>query len=257
MIRPNRWCALLTGAAILLSATTVPAAMKATPEFVKGETRPMTIALLPPVASVVKAKVVKTEEMIEESTEFGAMFGAALEGVIRAGGYEVRRVTPEEVNADPRLQEYVVDANRRYEELSTQVRPNKIKKRLYNAGDEARLLADYLNVDAIAFSRLQVVAATGGRTAVALLVGLGTLGATSASLMMVDGDTADVEALFISTYVGASAKAIEENPEAEIAAVAASTMAKLPAAGAAAAAREGEDEDEDVVSDVESLLEEN
>jgi hypothetical protein len=241
-------------AMLAMLASPAMAAMRATPEFESGETRPKTIAVLPVQASVVKAKVVETESLVEESTLFGGMFANGLRGILEGAGYRVRFVTPDEVNADPQLQEYVVDANRRYEELSSQVRPNRIKRRIYNAGDEARLLADYLDVDAVAFSRLQVVAAAPGRTAVALLVGIGSLGTSSASLMLVDGDTADVEALFFGTAVGSSAKSIEEDPQGEMARMAASTLTRLPPAGEAAADESADDED--VLSEVESLLEE-
>ncbi|HLF13249.1 MAG TPA: hypothetical protein VJA26_18775 [Gammaproteobacteria bacterium] len=245
---------LLIGAAALLSAGQAPAAMRATEEFKDGSTRPVSIALLPVQATVVKAKVVETEELIEESTELGALLGRELDAVMEANGYAVELISPERVNADPQLQEYVIDANRRHDEMLGQLRLNRVKRRIYNAGDEIRLLADYLGVDAIAFSRLQVVAATGGRTAVALLVGIGSIGGTSSTLSLVDGDTADLEALFTSTYAGASYKAIEENPEGQMAQVAKSTLNRLPPADASVRAEEGDDED--VLSDVESLLNE-
>ncbi|HEY8518962.1 MAG TPA: hypothetical protein VIN61_02685 [Gammaproteobacteria bacterium] len=245
----------LVALGLLLASGSAGAAMRATDEFREGTTRPLKVALLPVHATVVKAKVIETENLVEESTELGRLLAAEIDELMRAGGYQVEVIDADRVNVDPRLQEYVVDANRRYDELLGQVRPNRIKRRLYNAGDEARVLADYLGVDAIAFTRLQVVAATGGRTAVALLVGIGSMGGASANLALVDGDTGDLEAWFVSTYVGASAKSIEENPQGEMAQIAASMLAKLPGADPTLRVEEEPESDEDVLSGVEALLE--
>jgi hypothetical protein len=250
----NRIGWIVVGAAALLTATQAPAAMRATDEFKAGSTRPVSIALLPVQATVVKAKVVQTEELIGESTQLGAMLGMQLDTVMESKGYAVEVISPERINADPKLQEFVVDANRRHDEMLGQVRLNRVKKRIYNGGDEMRVLADYLGVDAIAFSRLQVVAATGGRTAVALLVGIGSMGGTSSTLTLIDGDTADLEALFTSTYVGASYSAIEANPDGQMTQVALSTLDRLPPADPSV--RSDEPSDDDVLSDVESLLQE-
>ncbi len=234
-------------------ATTAQAAYRATAEFDAGSTRPVSIALIPVHATVIKAKVVESEQMVEESSELGEMLGDALAGILEHQGYLVKHVDAQEVNSDPQLQEYVVDANRRYDELSGQIRRNKIKRRIYNAGDEIKLLASYLDVDAIAFTRLQVVAATGGRTAVALLLGIGSTGGTAASLSLFDGTTGDLEAQIVSTYMGESAKSIEERPAAEMALIAASMLDDLPLADPALRAETGADED--VLKDLESLLE--
>ncbi|HEX6999601.1 MAG TPA: hypothetical protein VF322_15790 [Gammaproteobacteria bacterium] len=244
----------LVALGLLLASASAAAAMRATEEFRDGTTRPLKVALLPVHATVVKAKVIQTENLVEESTELGRLMAAEVDELMRAGGYQVEVIDADRVNADPRLQELVVDANRRYDDLVAHVRPNRIKRRIYNAGDEVRVLADYLGVDAIAFTRLQVVAATGGRTAVALLVGIGSMGGANANMSLVDGDSGDLEAWFVSTYVGASAKSIEENPQGEIAQIAASMLAKLPAADPTLRVEETES-DEDVLSDVESLLE--
>ena len=74
----------------------------------------------------------------------------------------VRVLTPEEVSADPALQELVLDARRRYTEMLTQVRlrlPRQIGKRRYEAGDEMRVLASKLGVDAVGFAEIQIYAA--------------------------------------------------------------------------------------------------
>jgi hypothetical protein len=245
---------VLIGAGALLAAAQVFAAMRATPEFQDGTTRPVSIALLPVQATVVKAKVVESENLVDESSELGGLLAAELEAIMESNGYLLELVSPERINADPRLQEYVVDANRRYDEMLGQVRLNRVKRRIYNAGDEMRLLAGYLGVDAIAFSRLQVVAATGGRTAVALLVGIGSMGGTSSTLSIVNGSSGDLEALFISANTGGSYKQIEEDPRGQMARVAAATLARLPNADPSVQAVQTDDED--VLAEVESLLNE-
>lgn len=244
-----RWLLI---AVLALVATQAFAAYRATPEFEQGATRPVSIGLIPVHAAVIKAKVVQAENLVEESTELGDMLGAELAALLEEQGYEVKLIDSGQVNADPQLQEYVIDANRRYDELSGQIRRNRIKRRIYNGGDEVKLLADYLGVDAIAFGRLQVVAATGGRKAVGLLLGIGTIGGTSASLSLIDGGSGDLEALLVSTYVGASYNSIEEHPEAEMAQIAASILAKLPPADPAA--RIETRSDEEVLGEIESLL---
>ena len=245
---------ILIGAGALLAAAQVFAAMRATPEFEDGSTRPVSIALLPVQATVVKAKVVESESLVEESSELGGYLGTELDSLMESNGYAVELITPARINADAQLQEYVVDANRRYDEMLTQVRFNRVKRRIYNAGDAMRLLADYLGVDAVAFSRVQIVAATGGRTAVALLVGIGSMGGTNSTLSIVDGDTGDLEALFMSAYTAGSYKQIEEDPRGQMAKIAAATLARLPNADPSVHVEQADDDD--VLSEVESLLNE-
>lgn len=246
------WFTLLACAGMLLSVD-LSAAIRSTPEFTEGATRPVSVAVIPVQSVVVKAKVVQTEELVEESTIFGRHFGAALASLLAEKGYSVRAVSSEDINSDPRLQELVVDANRRFEELNEQIRRGRVKRRIYNAGDQVRLLADYLNVDAIAFSTLQVQAATGGRTAVALLVGLGGMGATFATVSLIDGISGDLEAYMYSAGFGAGYNAIMEDPEGRMADLADNVLDRLPDADPDA--REAPT-DADVLLDIESLLEE-
>lgn len=86
-------------------AVAAGAAMHATAEFEEGATRPRTIVFLPPHASLVRQKVIKSEQQIEESTELATYLGANVEAQFKAQGYEVRVLRPDEINADPALQE--------------------------------------------------------------------------------------------------------------------------------------------------------
>jgi hypothetical protein len=177
------------------------AAMHATEEFEQGATRPRSIAFLPPQAMLIKRKIVQTEQQIEESGDLAGYLGASVEAAFKAQGYEVRVLTPADVGADPELQELVLDASRRYSEMLTQVRtrlPRQIAKRRYEAGDEIRLLAAKLGVDAVGFAEIQIYAAAAGASAVSILTGFGASGSsTLISVSLIDGETSNIEAFFV------------------------------------------------------------
>lgn len=235
-----------------LSAAQALGAMNTTPEFESGETRPVSIAVLPVEATVVKDKAVNNENLIEEGIEYGALYASRIETLMGEKGYTVEIIDPERINADPRLQEYVVDANRRYDEMMSHVRPRRIKRRKYNAGDEVRLLADYLGVDAIAFSQLQVTVTPMGGAIVSALFGAGSSAGTTSSLSLVDGTTGDLEALFSSWDADMPGKKTEGELQQRVIQIAEAALAELPAADPSA--RRAEDSDADVLSEVESLL---
>ena len=254
--------ASVTAALLCFAGTSARAAMHATPEFESGATRPVSIAFLPPHVDVLKRKIVQSEQQIEESTEFVDFLAASLEKEFAAQGYRVTVLTAEQVNADPSLQELVVDADRRYRELLSQVQtklPRQIGKRRYQAGDEMRLLAAKLGVDAVGFADMQIVAAAKGASAVALLTGIGAAGsATMLSVSIIDGHSANIEAYFVPPALRrgslAGYDAIMEDPAGKIAQVAELSLRDLPVADASARAPTPGGEDKDVVSDVESLL---
>jgi hypothetical protein len=235
--------------------------MHATPEFEAGTTRPRSIVFLPPHAALIKQKIIQTEQQIEESGELAGYLGASVQAAFAAQGYEVRVLRPEEVNADPELQELVLDADRRYTEMLTQVRtrlPRQIGKRRYEAGDEMRLLAAKLGVDAVGFAEIQIFAAAAGASAVSILTGFGSAGSsTLVSVSVIDGKTANIEAYFVPPVLRrgsiAGYDAIMADPAGRIGEITEATLRDLPEADAAA--RATTESDEDVLSDVESLLE--
>jgi hypothetical protein len=178
----------------------------------------------------------------------------------KAQGYEVRVLQPDEVNADPELQELVLDASRRYAEMLTQVRtrmPRQIGKRRYEAGDEMRALAAKLGVDAVGFAEIQIYATAPGATAVGLILGGSAGSSTLISVSVIDGATANIEAFFVPPVMRrgsmAGYDAIMADPAARIAELTEATLRDLPQADAAA--RATSESDEDVLSDVEELLE--
>lgn len=257
---------LLTSAVAAIAmagACAANAAMHATQEFEQGTTRPRSIAFLPPQAMLIKQKIVQTEQQIEESGELANYLGSSVEAAFRAQGYDVRVLTPEEVSADPELQELVLDASRRYSEMLTQLRarlPRQIAKRRYQAGDEMRLLAAKLGVDAVGFAEIQIFAAAPGASAVSILTGFGSAGSsTLLSVSVIDGTTANIEAFFVPPVLRrgsmAGYEAIMEDPGGKIAEITKATLRDLPQVDAAARASRDEESDEDVLSEVEDLLE--
>jgi hypothetical protein len=262
MFRPQTISLACAAGLCVVFALEAGAAMHATEEFETGATRPRSIAFIPPHVSLLKRKIVQSEAQIEESNEFSAYLAASVQSTFADQGYEVRVLTPEEVNANPDLQELVLDADRRYTEILAQVRtklPRQIGKRRYEAGDEMRLLAAKLGVDAIGFADMQIVAAAAGASAVAVLTGFGSAGSsTLLSVSIIDGGTANIEAYFVPPVLRrgsiAGYDAIMADPAGKIAEVTGLTLRDLPAVDAAARVSAGQD-DEDVLADIEGLLE--
>jgi hypothetical protein len=239
------------GVALMLPAS---AAMHATKEFEAGDTRPKTIAFLPPHATLVKRKMIKAEAQLEESTEFSGYLAGAVKNEFAKQGYDVRMLTPDEINANRDLQELVLDADRRYTELLNQVRlklPKQIAARRYQAGDEMRVLASKLGVDAIGFADLQMIASAPGAM---FMYGGGT--SSMLTVSVIDGGTATIEAYFVPPVLRRGSitgyEAVKADPAGKIGNMAELTLKELPPA--AAQARTKTRSDDDVVSDVESLL---
>lgn len=252
------------GAGVLIgAAATANAAMHATEEFEQGTTRPRSIVFLPPQAMLIKKKVIQTEQQIEESGELASYLGTSVEAAFKAQGYEVRVLRPEEVSADPELQELVLDASRRYSEMLTQLRlrlPRQIAKRRYEAGDEMRLLAAKLGVEAVGFAEIQIFAAAAGASAVSILTGFGSAGSsTLISVSVIDGATANIEAFFVPPVLRrgslAGYDAIMADPAGKIGELTEATLRELPQVDSAAVSSSEAESDEDVLSDVEDLLE--
>lgn len=239
------------------------AGMRATDEFVSGETRPVTIALLPAHAEILKQQIVSTQSQVEESAMLAEHLAAAVAEEFEGHGYVLKILTPEMINADPELQGLVVDADRRYQEVLTQLQrriSKNIEDREYNAGDEMRLLAQRLGVDGIAFTRIEIAAAGKGRQAMAWTVGIGSTGSsTMMSVSVIDGRTADIEAYFVPPILRrgrafAGYNEFIENPEESMGKITAATLKELLDADPALRAQFATD-DEDLFSELDALLE--
>lgn len=231
----------------------------ATDEFADGSTRPVSIVVLPSHVELVKQKLLRQEAQVEESGDLEGHLTAAVAQEFRSRGYEVRIVDVDAIAADPSLQELVVDANRRFDELMTNVgarlsKSKNVQNREYNAGDEAKLLAARLGVDALVFARMQMVAPGAGVRA--LNFGVGGE-AAMLTVTIVDGISGDVEA-YITLPAMKRGKMfgghdeIVANPETEMANYAGATLEDLPNADPSLRTERSE---QGVISDLESILE--
>lgn len=251
MIRSNIGI-VVAGVAMLAWSAHSHADRGFTAEFESGATRPLSIALLPADASVTRAKVAQTEGLVDESVVYGELFNKQVESLLTAKGYKIQIVDPVRINADPRLQEYVVDANRAHEEMMGQYRPKRLEKRIYNAGDSVRLLADHLDVDAVAFSWLSMTIVPAGKAIVSSLIGGSTSG-TSSRLTIVDGTTGDLEAVLFGIALVTPGDKSDQELHGYVVKLADNTVDRVPAADPNARI-EVATGDEDVLSEVESLL---
>lgn len=248
---------LMTAAAALLSASYAAAEMHATEEFESGATRPVTVALLPSHVELMKQRMIRREAEVEEAGELEAHLTAAVATELRAKGYDVRVVTAETINADPELQGLVIEADRRFDELLANVSMRlrkQIESRRYHAGDTITLLAARLGVDAIAFTRMQLIASA--KAVQALNFGMGGT-QTMMSVSLVDRNTTDIEA-YVTLPIMRRGKAfggyddVMKDPDVEMARFAEATLGDLLDADPSLRA---ETADQDVLSDLESLLE--
>jgi hypothetical protein len=258
-IRLPGFLAAAVAAAGMVVGQLATAKVIATDEFEDGSTRPVSIVVLPSQVELVKQKLLRQEAQVQESGDLEAHLTSAVAQEFRAHGYEVRVVDVDAIAADPALQELVVDANRRFDELMTNVgsrlsKSKNVRNREYNAGDEAKLLASRLSVDALAFARMQMIAPGAGVRA--LNFGVGGE-AAMLTVTIIDGVSGDVEA-YITLPTMKRGKMfgghdeIVENPETEMANYAAATLDELPKADPSLRTEESP---EGVISDLESLLE--
>lgn len=257
-MKPSKVIAIIIGGAAVCCAQLATAEMHATDEFASGATRPVTIALLPSRVELVKQRIIRQKAQPEEAGELEGHLTAAVETELREKGYEVKVVSHEAIGADPELQELIVEANRSYDELlaNVSVRLRKqIETRRYHAGDTMTLLANRLGVDAVAFVRMQLIAAAKGVQA----LNFGMAGSqTMMSVSLIDKNTTDIEA-YVTLPILKRGKAfagydeVTRNPSEEMAKFADATLGDLLAADPSTRVVQS---DEKVLNDLESLLDE-
>ena len=262
--------ACLAGLLLLSASALAGAADYMTPEYALAKYRPKTMVLIPPMAEVVKNKVASTEQMIEEGAVLEDAAAAVLKKMFAELGYQLHVVTVDEVNADPDLQRMVRAMNDRYdEELHLMAgRGKDIRSRRFSFGDEARILAARLQAEAIVISRISASGATGGQKTMAVLIG-GSIGHAAMSIGIIAGDNGDVEGFFSGIESNVSPEKIANQPVETMAGVSQKLLKDYPAAGEVAKVKKSWPQetnrvvpatgahDEDVLSDLESLLEEN
>ncbi len=190
-IKPGHW---LSATLVLVAITAsiplrVEAGRVATPEFLRGETRPKSVALLPlrgPSRSPSRViKLIYADEALEKRA------GQSLAKLLREKGYAVKALTKDEVNADRQLRELVLHANKRFDEEWQLLwkRRGKVKKRRYRVGADASLLASKLEVDGVIFARIFISRS-------------GSAGSLHLYVSVVNGTTGHVEAFFAEHSMG-------------------------------------------------------
>lgn len=240
----------------MFSLGAAQAEMHATEEFEDGETRPITVAVLPAQVNLIKQRMIRREAQVEESGELEAHLSSAVAGELAGKAYEVELITAERINADPELQELVVEANRRYDEVLgniTRRLRKQIEDRSFHTGETLTLLANRLGVDAVAFVRMDLIA--NARGVQALNFGMG--GAqTMMSVSLVDGNTTDVEA-YVTLPIMRRGRMfggyddVMENPDEEMGKFASATIDDLLEADPSLRV---EDSGESVLADLDALL---
>ncbi len=210
-----------------------------TNEFRSLELRPETIALLPARTSLTEGGVFKSENKVGETAGLEDALGNYLEKEMTKRGYTVRRLTFDEIGADPQLAELLNAANQRYDEeyatIST-FKVDDVKNRRYSIGEHGRRLANYLGVDALAFPRKQIVAASSGSKFLQVIgASDDKQGGINMEFVLVHARTGDVEALFgavsksgTSTFGGISLKKILKKADKYMKKIAATATKKMP-----------------------------
>lgn len=163
-------------AALLLSVGAAFARGYMTPGFRSKQSRPMTLAVLPPHADFIKSKVVMTDQMLAESAALEREASQALKSQLEAKGYRVRLVTPGDLAKNQRLRDLVVKVNDRWAEEWGRIvyRPRHVKQKRFNGGGDAVRLATFLKVDGIAVTRVIAVGVTKGKAFMSGFMNMGT-----------------------------------------------------------------------------------
>jgi hypothetical protein len=248
--------AALGSFAMLVLAQTAFGEMHATTEFESGANRPVTIALLPAQVELVKQRMIRREAQVEEAGGLEKALTDAVAAELGKKGYAVRVIMADDINADAELQALVVEANRRFDEVLTNISARlskNIETRRYQVGDTITVLAKRLDVHAVAFVRMQLIAAAKG----VQILNMGMAGAqTMVSISLVDVNTTDIEA-YVTLPVLRRGKVfggyedVMNDPEEEMAKYAEATLSDLLDADPGARAAQPDD---NVISDIEQIL---
>ena len=241
-----------------------------TTEFRNLELRPKTIALLPPLSSLAKKGVFSSQDQVGETALLEASLTRELEKQLTSRGYEVRVLSAEEINNNIDLKTLLNNADQRYDEEYTRIvalKVSGVKYRRFSVGEQARLLAQYLEVDAVAFPRMQAVGASGAAMVFSPTGG----GQINMEFALAHARTGDIEAFFGAInsggLFGKSLDSILEKPDKHMAKIAKTATKKMPKVGKALKAQKLKEEvnelvlydevnEETVLDDLEGLLDE-
>lgn len=254
-----RTAAVALSTACAFAASIARGEVHETAEFAAGTTRPVSVVVLPSQVELTKQRLIRQEAQVEESGILEPYLTDAVAREFRARNYDVRVIDAAAIAQDPSLQEIVIDANRRFTEMlaNVQARLRKsrfVEERRYNAGDTAKLIAARLGVDAVVFTRMQIIAPAAGVRAFNLGMGGETAMMT---VTIVDGTSADIEAYITTPGLrrGSAFGGHDEimaDPGGEMGKYAEVTLNQLQAADPTLRV---EQSDESVLDDLEALLE--
>lgn len=216
-------------AALALGASPANARHFETQQFLDDEMRPLALALLPPQAELIEQRAVFSEELVAEARAFEESMTKWIQTQLENKGYAVKILTAEEINADPEVQKLVYAVNSRYDEEREKLRkrPWDLEKHRYGCGDDLRVLADVLDVDAIVMARMTAAGAAPGRVALSVF-GAWSSGA-HLDVAVVDADTGDVEAFFDADVWGTGKKQVMEKGDKLVATLTHQALTDVPA----------------------------
>ena len=176
-----RWC-LSTMLVLVVITASIPLRVEgqslslvdiATPEFLRGETRPKSVALF----------LAGPDEIFRKWT------GYYVAELLRTKGYPTKVLNAHQINADPQLLELTqrtaksIDEQQKIFRPGRWGKPKKLKQRKLHVGTPANLLASKLEVDGLVFAQVMFI-----RT--------GNVSVCTLALYVVNGKTGDIEAYF-------------------------------------------------------------
>jgi hypothetical protein len=237
---------------VALAFATQALAEKTTEEFANGTARPRSIALMPVKATITRARIVETEGLVDDSVKFGGEFNARIQAALTAKGYQVVVVDTDRMSSDPKLQEFVVETQRGFDDMMSKYKPKNMSKHMYKVGDSGRKLAEYLHVDGLAFSTLNVTITAMGKAIFSGFTG-GTTSGANANLEIVDGKTGELEGWFMGVAIVAPGDKTDTDLSDYVAALVERSTNRVP--GADPSARiEVATSDEETLDEAEKLL---
>ena len=150
---------------LLLAVAAAHARGYMTAGFQARTTRPMTLALLPPHAEVIKEKAVMTDDMPKEAAALEHEAALALKKGLEARGYGVRLVSPDDLRQDAATRTLVKKVQERYDEEWGKIihKPKQVRERRYQGGDDVLRLCALLKVQGLVVARIQAVGVSKGK----------------------------------------------------------------------------------------------
>jgi len=231
--------------------------------FQAKRSRPMTLAILPPHAEVIKEKVVMTDDMPQEAAALEREAALALKAGLAAKGYNVRLITPDDLKANPATRTLVKKVQDRYNEEWRKIvyRPKQVRERRYQGGDDVLRLCAMLKVQGLAVSRIQAVGVSKGKATMRYFSSSSQPHSYArVDMGILEGQKGYVEAYF-SGYENTSLGQILKKPALVMGQAAEHALKKYPAAAdvrqveEAVAQKDADDAaDESAIKDFEVLM---